>query len=325
MSVIAGCSMFDGIILLSDCRATLSRTGSKDIYVDNVQKIFPILPTTAIGFAGNICSASKIIAELASYLKQKKGLHKLNSIKLLEWLPRYIRYKYGQISNTIPEPEVIFMVASIVSDRPNVIERAKVVEIMERFRLNKLSVNRNWIPSILVEILKTPPSKENVSLSNVPLGLLYVMKPPLFVPEFIKPLEYSAIGSGEKVVEDIDRFVDWIFAGDVGNPYMEASSLREVVSKFIENNKIQTVGGLYPCIKINGNGIQFLENIWEIPVGGTKIELSFSAQGRWVQKNLITGKTIEIKYPWEIDFSKYLTDKKFDDMKKAFKEMENGN
>lgn len=325
MSVIAGCSLFDGVMLLADCRMTIRRKSKKDVYVDNIQKLFSLTPTTVLGFVGNIQVASLMISELLKQLDMKSKTGRVDPVSLSIWIPRYLRYKYAQISKKFPQPEVAFMVASVICSRPNLIERARVVEIMERFRLGKLSMQRNWLPGILVEILKTPSTAYGVILADSPFGLLYTLKYPHFTPEYLKPLEYAAIGTGEGSMIEINKNLDWIFAGEVRNTLMEAFALRQTVSHFIDENKIDSVGGLYPCLKIDASGIHLLGYSCEIPAGGTKIELSPTPTGRWVQRNLSSGKEIKILYPWEINFSSHNTDQMFNDVKEAHEAIEKNN
>ncbi len=320
MSVIAGCSLFDGVILLADCRVTVKRLGKQDIYCDNVQKLFPLTPSTALGFVGDLETATPIIRELHRQInlsiRQNKN-NRLHPLRILKWLPRYFRSSYSQLAKRKNVSRVDFMAGSVILDRANVIERSKVVEIMERFRLGKLSAQRNWMPNILVQIMKTPGNSKHVILSDIPGNLLYYMQSPDFIPQHLNPLEYAAIGSGEETVIEMDRNVDWIFAGDVGNSFFEGSALRQTVSSFIERNPITSVGGMYPVIKINRQGAEFLGYSSTIPVGGPKFELGINSDGRWFQKNHATGKEIKLLLPWEIESKKLQNDERFDDLRDA--------
>jgi hypothetical protein len=325
MSVIAGCSLFNGVILLADCRVTVKRQGNQDIYCDNAQKLFQLTPTTALGFVGDLETATPIIRELHKQInlsiKQNKN-SRLHPLQISKWLPRYFRSSYNQLAKRKNVRRVNFMAGSVILNRGNVIERSKVVEIMERFRLGKLSAQRNWMPNILVQIMKTPGnSSKHVILSDIPSNLLYYMQSPDFIPQHLNPLEYAAIGSGENTVIEIDKNVDWIFAGDVGNSFFEGSALRQTVSSFVGRNSITSVGGMYPAIKINRQGAEFLGYSSTIPVGGTKFELGINSDGRWFQKNHTTGKEIKLLFPWEIEPEKLKNDERFDDLQEALNRM----
>jgi hypothetical protein len=316
MSVVAGCSLFKGVLLIADCRVTVMQ-GSDTRYVDNVQKLFPLTPTTAIGFVGNIELSALILKGLFREIKRKAQLKKLHPVSLIEWLPRYLRFSYGKLADKNESPQVAFMVASVIRSLPNAIERSKVVQIMERFRLGQLSAGRNWLPEILIKILKMPESTKVVRLLDSPLGLLYSMASPDFTPQHSKPLEFCAIGSGKPVTTQIDYNLDWIFAGEVGNPSMEASALGQCVANFIRDYGIESVGGLLPCLRVDADGVSAYGLSVEMPVGGTKIELAIDQKGRWTQRNLSTGKEMALLYPWEITLLKLPETKKFDDLDEA--------
>jgi len=320
VSVIAGSSLFQGVILLADSRVTIRRLGRKDVYCDNAQKLFPLSPNSVLGFVGDLKTAAPLIRELLRQIEQKyKQGHakRVHPLSLLRWLPRYFRSAYKYLSKKWDVGRVDFMIGSVIPEKNNVIERVKVVEIMERFRLGKLSAQRNWLPGILIKILKMPVDKKYIVLSDVPANLLYYMQSPKFVPSFLAPLEYAAIGSGDKVIMDIDRNADWIFAGEVGNSFQESMALRETVSSFIEKNSIISVGGLYPAIKIYKDHIDYLCYSMQIPAGGSTFELSINKDRRWIQKNKLTGKEIKLLFPWEIDPNEYHHDERFDDLKDA--------
>jgi len=316
MSVIAGCSLFNGVLLLADCRATVTRRDQASIYVDNVQKLFVVTPQIAFGFVGDILAAAAIFQDLPRYMNKRLKYHNgLHPVTFLDWFPRYLQYAYSRVQFK-PGPLSV-MVACIIRDHPNVIERAKVVALMERFRLGKLSYQRSWLPEILIKILNTPPEVPLVRLLDAPLGILGMLASPQFDLELLNPLEFGAIGSGETIVSQIDKEADWIFAGDVGNPFIETMALRECASHFIADNNIPTVGGLFPCVKLEAAGLQHIGESVEIPLGGDKIELKPINGGRWLQRHVNSGTEIQLRYPWEIDFANITTSQTFDFLKNA--------
>lgn len=101
MSVIAGCSLFNGVILLADCRITIQRSGKPDILCDNVQKLFPLTKTTALGFVGDLKTASTMIRELfrqQSLSNKRSKTNRLHPLSIIKWLPRYFRSSYRQLA-----------------------------------------------------------------------------------------------------------------------------------------------------------------------------------------------------------------------------------
>ena len=84
---------------------------------------------------------------------------------------------------------------------------------------------------------------------------------------------------------------------------------------------IQSVGGLYPCVKADKDGIKDGGFRTQMPYRGTEIELILDGQGNWIQRNITTGRSIRLLRPWEIDPRKYLKDDRFDDLIEAKRAM----
>lgn len=205
---------------------------------------------------------------------------------------------------------VDFLVGSVIPDRVNIIERQKVVDILRIVASGNASVQRNWLPGIVFHVLQTPGTL--VAIPGTVRGLLYKMSAPEFRPRHVNPLDFCAIGSGQGTTIEITRSADWIFAGQPGNDFIESTALREVVGQFVASNGLDSVGGLYPCVKIDRRGVGCLGMFQKLPL--CTIALSYEAQTmRWRQENQSTGKTIELQYPWEIDVATMKADNRFDD------------
>jgi len=82
--------------------------------------------------------------------------------------------------------------------------------------------------------------------------------------------------------------------------------------------KIQSVGGLYPVLKVTERGVEHITMGTEIPVGDTRLELAFE-NGRWIQKNLSTGKQIPILMPWELIKNRIAKTQTFNDLSEAYR------
>jgi hypothetical protein len=154
------------------------------------------------------------------------------------------------------------------------------------------------------------------------------MRSPDFRPSFFRPLEFTAIGSGDAVISQIDTEADWIFAGDVGNPHMEVMAFSQCVSNFIHANQIPSVGGLFPCLRISKSGVAMHGLSVEMPIGGEQIRLQVRLPNRWVQVHVNSGMAIPLRFPWDLDFSAYKEDRVFDYLKRAEEDLRrpaNGN
>jgi hypothetical protein len=316
MSIVAGFSMFSSVALVSDCRATLFRPGRPNLYADNVQKLFPLAPHTAVGFVGDIGTAAHLLPPLLTQARMIDGDQRGQAIALLSWLPRFLRFRYAQRTRASP---FAVMVASVIRSRSNVVERARVIELLDRFRLGKLSHQRSWLPDVLVRILQTPPDCKVVTLAHAPAGLLYTLAAPRFAPRFFRPLSATAIGSGDGAVSQFDIEADWIFAGDVGNPFMETMAIQNSVARHVHESGLTSVGGLFPTLRLSADGMSAHGFSAEIPIGGDKIELRPLPSGRWEQRHHNSGTVIPLQYPWEFDPASVTADLMFDYLRDANK------
>jgi len=105
---------------------------------------------------------------------------------------------------------------------------------------------------------------------------------------------------------------------------MEAMALTKAVEDHLQDAKLDTVGGLLPCIKVCGRGVLLLGSRAEIPIGGEKIELFASSSGRWVQRHLNSGKEIPLQLPWEINFHQCHKSNRFDHLSEAVRQLRKG-
>jgi len=315
MSIVAGCSLFDGVLLAADCRATIKYPNRPDLYSDNVLKVMAIHPNTAIAFVGDITIASHLLRALLVGIKNRT---RKDPITLSHWLSRFFKYEYQRFASRFGERTVIFMIASVIKGRPNVVERKAVEELVKYIGFGHSPIQRNFMPGILIEIMKVPSEFRWVTIPGTCMGILYVLASPAFQIRAYRPLQFAAIGSGESSIEEITRYQDAILALEPGNSFVESSQFRQVIQHFIDERKIESVGGLYPVLKVTGKGVEHITMSTEIPVGGTRIELAFEG-GRWIQKNLSTGKQIPVLMPWEFVKNGTVKAQTFNDLSNAYR------
>jgi hypothetical protein len=314
MTVIAGVSLFNGVMLLSDCRVTIQRRGKADVHCDIAQKLFPLTQNAVIGFSGDVTTAAALLGELRRQLPGRK--HK-DTASLVQWIPRLLQSGVATLRAKKKRVAYVdFMLAGIAPDRANVVERAKVVELMKEIAFGDPSIQRGWVPDILMQVMLKPPEHKHVVIGNSPAGILCTMRYPSFQPQFFEPLEFVAIGSGRYSTIEIKKNADWVLAGMPGNDMVERTSLTSAVSQFIAENEIKDVGGMYPCVKIDRRGVGLLGICQKFPL--YEVSLTYDgARERWIQENRTTGKKIELLTPWEILRNPAAADQKFDDMREA--------
>ena len=313
--MVAGCSLFEGVLLAAECRATIQYPNRPDLYSDNVLKVFTIHPNAAIAFVGDINIVSHLLKELLIGFKTRS---RKDPISLSQWLPRLFRHEYQRFISRFGERTVIFMIASVIKGCPNVVERKAVEELVETIGFGHSPIQRNFMPGIFIEIRKVPSKFKWVTIPGACMGILYVLASPTFQIKAYRPLQFAAIGSGESSIEEIKKYQDAILALHPGNSFVESSQFRQVIQRFIDERKIKSVGGLYPVRKVTGNGVEHITMGTEIPVGGTRLELVFEG-GRWIQKNLSTGKQIPILTPWEFVKNGTMKAQTFNDLSDTFR------
>ena len=320
MSVVAGVSLFNGVLLAADARITF--TGPTGLqYADVAQKLFVISPGTALGFVSNDIRVASLM--LQALLRQVHTRPRLDHFSLAQWIPRLFRRVSLEWERRHGAPAyTAFLGASVVPWAPNVVRRADVVAIMNTIAFGNPAIRRNWIPPILIEVLQSPPEVEHVILRGSALGLLFTMQPPNFVPVYHRSLAFTAIGTGAGVVADIERVHDWVVAGDVGNPHVEAMSFVDAIEGFARENGVDTVGGMYPLLRVDRNAGANMVQAWgstrEIPVGGPRIQLAYE-NGHWVQRNYATGRELRLVPPWRV--TQFRDAGVFDDLDEALRRM----
>ena len=321
VSVVAGCSLFNGVLLAADSRITYRWPNGREEYADVAQKLFPVAHGTAIGFVSDDVRVASLM--LRVLLRQVRTRPHADPQSLAHWMPRLFRWVSEDWRQRHGEPAyTAFMVASVVPWMRNVVRRADVAALLNRIGFGNPAIQRNWIPEILIRVLETPSTTTYVRINGTALGALYTMEAPDFVPSMLRPLSFTAIGSGRGVVRDIERVHDWIFAGDVGNHHAEAMSFNESIERFARENGILTVGGLYPILRVDGTVGGNLIECWgstrEIPVGGARIQLAYE-NGSWIQRNLTTGRELRLYPPWRIDPLRHAG--VFDEVEEAYARM----
>lgn len=140
MTVVAGCLLFDGVILMADSRGTISRPGRPDIRMDVVQKLVPLTPTMTLGFAGNIPAAGELLRHALNKLERRP---RKDAVSLLHWIPRLFRHEFCRLPKALQRYPVELLGGAIILDQPNYVERSVVAELVNRIGFGKSPVKRN--------------------------------------------------------------------------------------------------------------------------------------------------------------------------------------
>jgi proteasome subunit B (beta)-like protein len=305
--------MLDGVVLAADCRVTLERSGLPAIYVDNAQKLFTLNDETSLAFVGDVRAAAHLLRALAARVGHRRN----DPVSLLLWLSRLFRYEFARYSSTNSGPGIAFMVAQVLRGRPNRLRREEVVKLFKHIRSDGHPFRRNWYPGWIMSVLATPPEQEFVWFAGTHRSVLYSVRSPDFNVEPHDTFQFAAIGSGEISKTYIARTYDMIVAGDGGT---ELFFLRDAIRDCVRDEKIQTVGGMYPALKVSAAGTVYLGEGVQL-ADGTNIELVYES-GQWIQRNLSTRKEIRLIPPWQI-CGKETESREFDDVEVGLRRMKN--
>lgn len=309
MSVVAGCSLLDGVLLAADCRVTFEVSPKQFWYTDNAQKLFTLTPRLSIGFVGNVKMASELLLSL-SMCQKKSQRH--DPISLVLWLQRKLHFEYAKRTATCREakPQVIFMLAGALRGRPTIVAKKSIAELL--FHIAQGSVKQSWVPGHLVNLLDSPNEYTHVAIPDTARGMLCVMRSPDFNLECHEPLTAVTIGSGDTLKEEISDVRGVLFGGADGD---DIQWMRRSIRNFIRNKNIPSVGGLFPLLKITGKGTAFIpQDTWSIDHGKFEehVRLIYE-QDTWKQQNLTAGKEMVLLPPWQIKIPP--DSNKFDDLR----------
>jgi len=304
MSVVAGVSLLDGVLIGADCRMTFSPPGRKT-YRDTVQKIIAIGPHTVIGFvASSVPLATKLLKGMMDARADRK-----DALEFKEWLPRYFKYAYEKLK---AKDRVDFMVASVIPSRPNVVPKAAVASAVINAAYARRNSGGDTISRSFFDVVNIP--YPNVYVQGSGQGYLYTMLSPDFAVRTYAPMQAVAIGSGKAMREQILQVADQIHFGTVLD-HPDVTWLGRSLQSYLSESGEMTVGTMFPMMKITARrGI--------VPFGRKTVELKANGQGfelavegdRWVQRNLTTGEAVELLLPWEIDPREW-SDKRFDGLR----------
>ncbi|MDP3735755.1 MAG: hypothetical protein Q8R02_00100 [Hyphomonadaceae bacterium] len=314
MTVIAAVSLFDGVMLQADCRVTVSGGGGGVRHCDIAQKIFFLTPSLAIAFSGDVFAAAVLIPELRRQLRSRRHL---DTESLLRWIPRFLRAGYAKLRSPKRRPgQLNFIIAGANHGRENVVERARIVEIMNKIARGQGVMQRSWIPSVLVTSLMTPASVSHVTIPGTVTPILAYAQSPGFFLHRVPPLSAVAIGTGGGAVVEMEKASDWLFAA--GDDHMTRMGLEWIVSDFAIDNGIETVGGMFPAIKLDKRGLTPLGSQVDLPTVSVSVDFDWATK-RWVQRNLTTGRELRLLRPEELVKSLPRASQRFDDYTEAWK------
>jgi hypothetical protein len=299
VSVVAGVSLLDGVLIGADCRITYD--GTPPTYRDELQKLIPIGSHTAIGLTGDIRTAAELLLKIK---KAQQG--RIETVELEQWLPRFLEHEFPKINS--PQ-SVTFLVASVIPSRPNAVPKADIMKIVfDAFATQEQGVK--YLSQTFTDVINA--KHDRVAVEGAGEGHLFAMQSPKFTPVHVKPMRSIAIGSGGKLQQQLIELGDKIHFDSFGENKDVFWFGRSLVH-YLRVSQEPSVGGMFLIIKIDArHGMRWFPHTRVDITNKDSFELiQQGTEHRWVQRKLSTGEAIELMLPWEVD-DKDKSDNRFD-------------
>lgn len=269
MTVVLGHHFFQGIVVVADSRSTLQKKGSIVALKDNAQKIFFLTPNIIIGFAGDIEFAGSIIPFLVQQIKIRPRLNLLNNFVLKS--PKLIRYAYNILAKKKGHRPIGFIIAGLDPSRP-------------------------------------APVKDKDGHVTGHLGIydkkIFKISAPSFIPIYANAADPIVImGSGEPGIVGLEEdFRKMQFGQVLPSLGFQAAIISTALMEKIKSLGISTVGGLAQIAIIDTMSSRFQPYQGKRdPYGQGDLDVEMLIRnGRFIQKDLKTGKEMMLLYPPEV-------------------------
>lgn len=270
MTVVLGQHFMEGVAVMADCRASISKSGKVTPWRDNTQKVFFLNPEIVLGFAGDIGFAGSIISFVSHHMETKPEFGQPHVFS--KKAPSVFKYAYKKLcEQTGSKPSVAFIIAGNDLSR-----KQKVVDKDGKF----------------------------AGYVSITEKIVFKMSAPDFLPEFASIAKPNVIiGSGTPGLEEIEKDLFSLqFNVNGGDVTFGAVISDHALRENIKKKGIDTVGGLSQIAVIDNKGPRF------IPYQGKREAFSdgeldvemIIRNGRFVQRDLVTGKEVELLFPPEV-------------------------
>ncbi len=263
MTIVIACKFWKTVAVIADCRVSyLPPHKEADDYL---QKVYQIGNRLVLGFAGPLQGAYEVmelVRENARNYPRPPVAHNLQAD-----VERWIRHKYRNLNERERE-DLSFVVATVEPHRE---KRSK------------------WFSSDGKE--KSKP----VWFPYVPEWKTLVLRPSQSRPgELVKEESPFAkiIGVQGEIREAVEQVLMRHYGFTPNQPMLQMQAIMGFIKFELMWRQVETVGGLFQCAMLNENGIQWLGS------GGENVVLEL-AQGRFVQRNTVTGETLPLMTIWE--------------------------
>ncbi len=274
MTIVIGQQYINGVILISDSRASMAVGGKFSPWKDNTQKIFRLSPEIFIGFSGDIEFAGYIVAFLIDEARKKTELQKIKVFSVKG--PKIIKHVYDSLTKQLNRfPSIDFIIIGMDYLRP-----ARAVD-----------ENGKTVGHLAIY------DKEVFKVAS-----------PNFSPEMTSwESPNIASGSGLPAFEELkSQFAKHYLTGGFGlSSSLEGIAMifGDCISRKIKELGIDSVGGMIQIAIIDNQGagyVPYQSRSSYNTNGELDLEINMDDSGRIIQKNLVTEKEMPLLFPPEV-------------------------
>ncbi|MDD5031648.1 MAG: hypothetical protein PHR36_01220 [Patescibacteria group bacterium] len=268
MTVVISQHFFQGVVVIADSRSSKQENGVIIPWKDNTQKIFFLTPNLIISFSGDVEFAGTIISFIAEQIKIRPKLGLLNIF--IGKGPKLIKYAYNKLVEEKGIHSISFIIAGIDFSRPDQVKDEK----------------GNVVGHVGIYDKK-----------------IFIVSSPSFNPRFASVTNpFVIMGSGKLGIEGLEEDFKKMQFGQVLPLDYHAILMEIALRGKIRSLGISTVGGLSQIAIIDNRGPHFLPYKGKrdpSAPGGLDVEMLVK-DGRFIQKDLKTGKEVILLYPPEV-------------------------
>lgn len=273
MTVLIACNYLTSLIVVADSRVSYATDRTKEAPVDdNLQKIYQIHDRMILGFCGSLEAAHRVIIginrNLETYSKPPIAVNLLSDVE------RWVQHEYQSIKNPVAR-QLELMLVTVEPKR----EKKSKWQTQDGIQIEK----PGWFPYVpeFQVVVLTPSAKQDK-----------LVRKRIDVCEII-----GICGETRNILEEkLLKMASF----DRKRPQNQAMVVAMTANVVLMEQGVDTIGGLFQCVLLNSDGIQWLGY-------GTRegVSLSFK-NGGYVQTNHSTGRSVPVKHivDWWSDWEK---------------------
>lgn len=309
MTLVAGYVGLEGLVMISDSRVTYETPTGQRFYCDVAQKLFPLNPYVAVGYASEDIKVTwKVIEGIASELRHLGGFRNLYALK--DRLIGVSKKVSSRVYDALPKkPRTYLLFGILQPNRPRWMAKRDFFEFLKRTQTGAIP------EQMLRGIQQANGPKQTHFNTGYPSSLVVAVALPEAKVRYRESIGGLAIGSGGFVEDTMT--VDSLMHAEVKSGMglrMVTVALLVSFRGEVEKHDERTVGGMYQVLTITSSGAMLNPYSMGEPTGDERTP-RFVMQPTptgWLQQDLKTGKSQAVLPPPLFPKPAHLHDATFD-------------